>query len=57
MYVGGEVTIGSTLIRFLNLENIAGLSEKEASVFLSFYWGGLMVGRFFWSDSAIKYEK
>ena len=47
MYVGGEVTIGSTLIRFLNLENIAGLSEKEASVFLSFYWGGLMVGRFF----------
>lgn len=47
MYVGGEVTIGSTLIRFLNLENIAGLTEKEASVFLSFYWGGLMVGRFF----------
>ncbi|MDA9139505.1 hypothetical protein N9N42_01500 [Flavobacteriaceae bacterium] len=47
MYVGGEVTIGSTLIRFLNLENIAGFSEKEASVFLSFYWGGLMVGRFF----------
>ena len=41
------MTIGSTLIRFLNLENIAGLSEKEASVFLSFYWGGLMVGRFF----------
>ena len=47
MYVGGEVTIGSTLIRFLNLENIAGLSEKDASLFLSFYWGGLMVGRFF----------
>ena len=47
MYVGGEVTIGSTLIRFINLENIAGLSEKDASLFLSFYWGGLMVGRFF----------
>ncbi len=47
MYVGGEVTIGSTLIRFLNLENIAGLTESEASQFLSFYWGGLMIGRFF----------
>lgn len=47
MYVGGEVTIGSTLIRFLNLENIAGFSEAEASKYLSFYWGGLMVGRFF----------
>lgn len=47
MYVGGEVTIGSTLIRFLNLDQIAGLSDGEASKFLSFYWGGLMVGRFF----------
>ncbi|MEQ9290541.1 MAG: sugar MFS transporter [Cyclobacteriaceae bacterium] len=47
MYVGGEVTIGSTLIRFLNLDQIAGLSDSEASKYLSFYWGGLMVGRFF----------
>jgi FHS family L-fucose permease-like MFS transporter len=45
-YVGGEVSIGSLLINFLNLKNIAGLSEAEASTYVSFYWGGLMIGRF-----------
>jgi FHS family L-fucose permease-like MFS transporter len=45
-YVGGEVSIGSLLISFLNLENIAGLGEAEASTYVSFYWGGLMIGRF-----------
>lgn len=46
MYVGSEVSIGSFLISFLGLEEIAGLSTKEASVFVAFYWGGLMIGRF-----------
>ncbi len=46
MYVGSEVGIGSIMISFLGLESIAGLSEAEASVYVSFYWGGLMIGRF-----------
>lgn len=46
MYVGAEVSIGSILISFLGLEEIAGLKEVDASKFLSFYWGGLMIGRF-----------
>ncbi len=46
MYVGGEVSIGSILISFLGLENIGGLTEIEASKFVAFYWGGLMIGRF-----------
>lgn len=46
MYVGGEVTIGSLLVNFFGLEEIAGLEEVEASAFLSFYWGGTMIGRF-----------
>lgn len=46
MYVGGEVSIGSILISYLGLENIAGLPEAEASTYVSFYWGGLMIGRF-----------
>ena len=46
MYVGSEVSIGSIMISFLGLEEIAGLPEAEASVFVSFYWGGLMIGRF-----------
>ena len=47
MYVGGEVSIGSALINFFRLPEIAGLEETEAGHFLAFYWGGAMVGRFF----------
>lgn len=46
MYVGGEVSIGSIMVNFFGLENIAGLEEEEASSFLAFYWGGAMIGRF-----------
>lgn len=46
MYVGGEVTIGSLLVNFFKLPEIAGLGETEASTYLSFYWGGAMIGRF-----------
>jgi len=45
-YVGGEVSIGSIMISYLGLESIAGLSEVEASKYVAFYWGGLMIGRF-----------
>lgn len=46
MYVGGEVSIGSIMISFLGLEDIAGLSEIDASNYVAIYWGGLMIGRF-----------
>ncbi len=46
MYVGGEVAVGSAIINFLGQEHIAGLSEIEASKFVSLYWGGLLIGRF-----------
>ncbi|MBD8491274.1 sugar MFS transporter [Echinicola sp. CAU 1574] len=46
-YVGGEVTIGSNLINFARLPEIAGLDEAEASHYLALFWGGAMVGRFF----------
>ena len=46
MYVGAEVSIGSLMVSFLGLENIAGYTKEEASTYLAFYWGGLMIGRF-----------
>ncbi len=46
-YVGGEVTIGSSLIGFLKLPNIAGFDATQAGYYLAFYWGGAMIGRFF----------
>jgi MFS transporter, FHS family, L-fucose permease len=46
MYVGGEVTIGSHIINFLGTPKLGSLSREDASRYLSFYWGGLMIGRF-----------
>jgi len=45
-YVGAEVSIGSFLVNFFGLPEIAGLSAKTAAGFVSFYWGGAMIGRF-----------
>ena len=44
MYVGGEVTIGSSLINYMN--ETVGFPEMTAKNFLAFYWGGAMIGRF-----------
>jgi MFS transporter, FHS family, L-fucose permease len=46
MYVGAEVSIGSFMISFLGLPEIAGLKATEAGHYVAFYWGGLMIGRF-----------
>ncbi len=46
MYVGAEVCIGSILISYLKLKEVAGLDDNHASTFVAFYWGGLMIGRF-----------
>ena len=45
-YVGAEVSIGSFLVNFLGEADIAGLAAKSAAGYVSFYWGGAMVGRF-----------
>ena len=45
-YVGAEVSIGSFLVNYFGMPEIAGLSAKSAAGFVSFYWGGAMVGRF-----------
>jgi MFS transporter, FHS family, L-fucose permease len=45
-YVGAEVSIGSFLVNYFGLPEIAGLSAKTAAGFVSFYWGGAMIGRF-----------
>jgi len=45
-YVGAEVSIGSFLVNYFGLPEIAGLSAKSAAGFVSFFWGGAMIGRF-----------
>lgn len=43
-YVGAEVSIGSLLVSVLGY--LKGLDHSSAAKYLSFYWGGAMVGRF-----------
>ena len=45
-YVGAEVSIGSFLVNYFNLPEIAGLSARTAAGFVSFFWAGTMIGRF-----------
>lgn len=49
VYVGAEVSIGSFLVNYIGQPFIAGFPEEQAGKFVSFYWGGAMVGRFFGS--------
>lgn len=45
-YVGAEVSIGSFLVNYFGQPEIAGLPAKAAAGYVSFYWGGAMMGRF-----------
>jgi FHS family L-fucose permease-like MFS transporter len=46
LYVGGEVAVGSAIVNYLGVPTVGGIAPQAASRYLSFYWGGLMIGRF-----------
>lgn len=46
VYVGGEVAIGSFLVKYLSRPEIGNLTEKAAGTYISIYWGFAMAGRF-----------
>jgi len=46
LYVGAEVSIGSTLTNFLNRPDVFDVSLEQAGKLVSLYWGGAMIGRF-----------
>lgn len=46
VYVGAEVSIGSFLINYLSRPEIGAMSEAAAANYVSYYWGGAMLGRF-----------
>jgi FHS family L-fucose permease-like MFS transporter len=45
-YVGAEVAIGSFLVSYMHEPYIGNLTLEAAAGYLSFYWGGAMIGRF-----------
>ena len=55
-YVGAEVSIGSFLVNYLGLPGIAGMSAKTAAGYVSFYWGGAMMGRFLGAPVLRRYK-
>ncbi len=57
VYVGTEVSIGSFLINFFELPEIASMSAKTATAFVSLYWGGAMIGRFFGAISLTHFAR
>jgi FHS family L-fucose permease-like MFS transporter len=46
MYVGAEVAVGSSIINFLGQPEVAGLTQLEASGYVSLFWFGMLIGRF-----------
>jgi FHS family L-fucose permease-like MFS transporter len=56
VYVGAEVSIGSFLVNYLSQDFIAGMPAAMAGKYVSFYWGGAMVGRFIGSAVLRKIE-
>jgi MFS transporter, FHS family, L-fucose permease len=46
MYVGGEVAVGSSIINFLGQREVAGLTQLQASGYVSLFWFGMLLGRF-----------
>jgi MFS transporter, FHS family, L-fucose permease len=56
VYVGAEVSIGSFLVNYFGLPNIAGFPEQQAAKYVSVYWTGAMVGRFIGSWLLTKFR-
>ena len=46
VYVGAEVAIGSFLINYIADPRIGNIDAGSAARYVSYYWGGAMIGRF-----------
>jgi MFS transporter, FHS family, L-fucose permease len=46
VYVGAEVAIGSFLINYISDPRIGNIDLARATRYVSYYWGGAMLGRF-----------
>jgi FHS family L-fucose permease-like MFS transporter len=56
-YVGTEVTIQSNLGSLLKTPEFGSVKESEVALYISLYWGSLMIGRFAGSIGAFSLSK
>ena len=57
VYVGVEVTNVSNISELLRQPDFGGFQSSEAGVFISMYWGSLMIGRWVGSISAFEFKE
>ncbi len=57
VYVGVEVTNVSNISELLKQPAFGGYQSSEAGVFISMYWGSLMIGRWVGSISAFEFKE
>jgi MFS transporter, FHS family, L-fucose permease len=55
VYVGAEVSIGSFMISYITSAHVSHMTTSDAAHYLSFYWGGAMVGRFLIGAVMLRY--
>jgi FHS family L-fucose permease-like MFS transporter len=56
LYVGTEVTIVSNLSELLSKPQFGSFSASQAALFISMYWGSLMIGRWVASISVFNFK-
>ena len=56
MYVGTEVTIVSNLSDLLSKPEFGSIPSSQAALYISMYWGSLMIGRWVASISAFNFK-
>jgi len=44
--VWAEISVGSLFINFASQPTVANITHEEAAFYLTFFWGGMMAGRF-----------
>ena len=54
-----EIGVGDLFIRFSAQPSVANITQEHAAFYLTFFWGGMMVGRFFgaWAMRHVAPEK
>lgn len=59
LYVLAEIGVGNLFINFASQKSIANITHEQAAFYLTFVWGGMMVGRFLgaWIMQRIAPEK
>ncbi|MEO8719663.1 MAG: MFS transporter [Ginsengibacter sp.] len=56
LYVGTEVTIVSNLSDLLSKPEFGSIPSSQAALYISMYWGSLMIGRWVGSISAFEFK-